>query len=225
MKFVQPIRDRKNIFDLLRFLKQWNRNYYVAAAIGINWGLRCSDILSITIGDVLAESTAKRVYIRSALRVIELKNKHERIIPISRSMAQILKEHIAWLGYPDIPKEAPLVLSRNYKHTASGNVLLKPLSRQRLWAVIAFAAQELGITEIGTHSLRKTYVWQAWANGVSLDVIRKELGHSSIEITERYAAIPLSATRKVYEKVNFALPPSVKAKRGKRVFRAKTGDI
>ncbi|MEG1999683.1 MAG: hypothetical protein RR015_06680, partial [Bacteroidales bacterium] len=81
----------------------------------------------------------------------------------------------------------------------------------------SFAAQELGICdELGTHSLRKTYVWQAWSRGESLDVIRKELGHSSIEVTERYAAIPLSMTRGVYEKVNFSLPPTPKPKRNKR---------
>ena len=83
-------------------------------------------------------------------------------------MQSILKEHIFWLGYPDIPIEAPLVLSRNYRHTSDGRIELKPLSRKRLWTVISFAAQELGIRdELGTHSLRKTYVWQAWARGES----------------------------------------------------------
>lgn len=216
MQTVKPIREQKNIFALLHFLKGWNRNYYVAAAIGINWGLRCSDILSLTIADVIA-GEGSRIQIQKQIELIEIKNHHKRIIPISDNMQSILKEHIFWLDYPDIPIEAPLVLSRNYRHTSDGRIELKPLSRKRLWTVISFAAQELGIRdELGTHSLRKTYVWQAWARGESLDVIRKELGHSSVEITERYASIPSERSRGIYEKVNFALPAASKAKRQKR---------
>lgn len=216
MNFVYPIRDEKHLFALLHFLKDWNRNYYIAAAIGINWGLRCSDILALTLEDVIAGSGA-RIQIRTEIRLVEIKNHHERIIPISDNMRTVLREHISWLGYPAIPIESPLIMSRNFKYTENGTAQLKPLSRKRLWTAISFAAQELGFADnLGTHSLRKTYVWQAWKRGESLDIIRKELGHSSVEYTERYAAIPLSFSRGVYEKVNFSLPPTPKTKRGKR---------
>lgn len=209
MKFVHPIRDQKRLYRLLHFLKDWNPNYYIAAAIGINWGLRCSDILTLTIGDIVT-GEGPRIYIANEIRLVEIKNAHERLIPITQEMKQILREHIKWLGYPEIPLETPLVLSRN----RDDDGFLKPLSRQRLWEVLTFAGGQLGMREtIGTHSLRKTYVYQAWVRGESLDIIRKELGHDSIEYTERYAAIPLSATRAIYDKVNFSIPVEAKRKR------------
>ena len=231
MRFVNPIKDQREIYSLLHFLKNWNRNYYVAAALGINWGLRCSDILSVRIGDVIAGS-GSRIQIRNEIRLVEIKNHHERLIPVSDEMKGILHEHISWLGYPNVPADTPLVVSRNYRYLNTevepkstarrrGEIELKALSRKRLWTVISYAAHELDIKDkLGTHSLRKTYVYQAWSKGETLDIIRKELGHGSIEYTERYAAIPLSMTRAIYEKTKYALPPTSKPKRKKRPFGA-----
>lgn len=217
MKFVQPIREPSKIFELLDYLKDWNPNYYLAAAIGINWGLRCSDILALTIGDVVVKGI-KYVKIADEVRLIEIKNTHERIIPVAPEMKKYLRKHIEWIGYPDtvgVYNESPLVCSRQHS-----NGVLKPLSRKRLWEVLKTSARHLGIEDMGTHTLRKTYVYQAWKRGVLLDVIRKELGHASIEYTERYASIPLSMTREIYEKVHFhrdARPERTHKRKGARL--------
>jgi site-specific recombinase XerD len=98
--------------------------------------------------------------------------------------------------------DAPLVLSRNKK---DGGV--KPLSRYRLWKVISDTAKKLDIKgPIGTHSLRKTFAYQAWKDGERVDVIQKEFGHASIATTHRYACIPDERQEGLYKKINFALP-------------------
>jgi site-specific recombinase XerD len=105
---------------------------------------------------------------------------------------------------------APLVLSRN---KLDGKA--KPLSRHRLWRVISEAARRLGIKgPIGTHSLRKTFAYQAWDDGERVDVIQKEFGHASVETTHRYACIPDERQDALYKKMKFARP--AKRRRGKK---------
>jgi integrase len=205
-----PIRDKVEIYSLLKRLREWNSNYYIAAIIGIQWGLRCSDILALQIGDVIA-GEGTRIQIIDRVMIQEIKTGHIRHILITDEMKDVLYEHIKSFG-PHIDLDAPLVLSRN-KDAASGKC--KPLSRYRLWRVISQTARDIGIKgPIGTHSLRKTFAYQAWRDGQRVDVIQKEFGHASIETTHRYACIPDEHRDELYKKINFALP--VKRRRSRK---------
>ncbi len=52
MNTVQPIRDKRNIQDMKRYLKGKDEKYYIMFIIGINVGLRISDILTLKVSDV-----------------------------------------------------------------------------------------------------------------------------------------------------------------------------
>jgi integrase len=52
MNFVQPIRDPEKIEAIKQFLKEQNKRNYMLFLIGINTGLRISDILKLKVGDV-----------------------------------------------------------------------------------------------------------------------------------------------------------------------------
>lgn len=208
MKKTVPIRTKPEIYRFLRRLKEWNPNYYIAAIIGIHWGLRCSDILALQVGDVVA-GEGKRVQIIDRLMVVEIKTGHERHILITDEMKDILYEHIKRFPKP-LNQELPLVLSRNRNEEGE----CKPLSRQRLWTVISKAANDMGIKgSIGTHSLRKTWAYQAWRDGHRVDVIQKEFGHASVDTTHRYACIPDEHRDDLYKKMNYGLPASTKRRR------------
>jgi integrase len=209
MKQTMPIRDKVEIYSLLKRLREWNSNYYIAAVIGIQWGLRCSDILALQIGDVIAGEGA-RIQIIDRVMIQEIKTGHIRHILITDEMKDVLYDHIKSLG-PRINLDAPLVLSRNKD---ANNGKSKPLSRYRLWRVISQTARDIGIKgPIGTHSLRKTFAYQAWRDGQRVDVIQKEFGHASVETTHRYACIPDEHRDELYKKVNFALPAKRKRSR------------
>jgi integrase len=185
----------------LDFLEQWNQNYYLLALIAINWGLRCSDILSLTIGSVIAGS-GKRVQIADRIIVTEQKTKHERHIEIQEKMKDALYRHIKRRAVKEgeLDLSAPLILSQK----KSPDKKLKAPSRQHVSAVINIAAKKVGIRgSIGTHGLRKTFVYQAWKRQTSVDVLQKILGHSSVSITHRYACIPMEYEMEVYRKINF----------------------
>lgn len=208
MRKTVPIRTKPEIYRFLRRLKEWNANYYIAAIIGIHWGLRCSDILALQVSDVIA-GEGKRVQIIDRLMVVEIKTGHERHILVTDEMKDILYEHIKRFPKP-LNQELPLVLSRNRDEGGE----CKSLSRQRLWAVISQAAKDMGIKgSIGTHSLRKTWAYQAWRDGHRVDVIQKEFGHASVDTTHRYACIPDEHRDDLYRKMNYGLPVSVKRTR------------
>ncbi|MDR1516125.1 MAG: tyrosine-type recombinase/integrase [Synergistaceae bacterium] len=209
MKKTVPIYDKIDVYRLLKYLREWNSNYYIAAIIGIQWGLRCSDILALRVGDVIAGEGA-RIQIIDRIMIQEIKTGHIRHILITDEMKDVLYDHIKSLG-TRVDLDAPLVLSRN-KDADSGK--RKPLSRYRLWRVISQTARDIGIKGlIGTHSLRKTFAYQAWRDGQRVDVIQKEFGHASVETTHRYACIPEEHRDDLYKKINFALPARRKRSR------------
>jgi len=61
MEYVEPIRSKKQINEMKSYLKRHNMRDYLLFVLGINSGLRISDLLSLTIGDVI---NADRVVIR-----------------------------------------------------------------------------------------------------------------------------------------------------------------
>jgi integrase len=52
MNFVQPIRDPEKIEAIKQFLKERNERNYILFLIGVNTGLRISDILKLKVSDV-----------------------------------------------------------------------------------------------------------------------------------------------------------------------------
>ncbi len=52
MKFVEPIRDKEQIKKVKQVLKQSNQRNYLLFVLGINSGLRISDILKLKVKDV-----------------------------------------------------------------------------------------------------------------------------------------------------------------------------
>lgn len=208
MKKTVPIETEPEINALLQYLRKWNQNYYIAAIIGIDWGLRCSDILALTLGSVIA-GTGKRIQICDRIVIREQKTGKERYIVIQDKMKDNLYEHIKRRTKRDgeLDLSAPLILSQ--KRTPDRRH--KAPTRQHLSSVINKAAKKVGIRgSLGTHGLRKTFVYQAWKQGVSVDVLQKMLGHASVTDTHRYACIPLRYEEDVYQKINFGLKPSLK---------------
>src|SRR5690625_3447206 len=55
MNIVQPIRDTDKVEEVKKFLKEENERNYILFLIGINTGLRISDILKLRVIDVKEE--------------------------------------------------------------------------------------------------------------------------------------------------------------------------
>ncbi|MED5017915.1 tyrosine-type recombinase/integrase [Paenibacillus chibensis] len=172
MKFVQPIRDTHKLQLLKQYLKERNERDYVLLMVGINTGLRISDILPLQVGDV------RGPYIE----VVQKKTRKRKRIKINRSLREALDHYIR--GKPD---SAYLFAGRSKKHK-TGKVN-EPISSSMAYKVLNGAAQELSIAEIGTHSLRKTFGYHFYQREKDIALLMELFDHSDESITLRYLGI------------------------------------
>ncbi|SFV03812.1 site-specific integrase [Alicyclobacillus macrosporangiidus] len=186
MEFVQPIRDRRQIEAMKRVLRGSNLRDWLLFVLGINSGLRVSDLLSLKVADVWESGKVKD---RISLR--ERKTGKMKDFPLSPNAKKAIQEYLA---SRDIGSEdEPLFMSRK------GGAL----QRQQAWRILNRAARMVGIKErIGTHTLRKTFGYHAYRQGQDIVLLQKLFNHSSPAITLRYIGIQQDEIDDVYLTVN-----------------------
>lgn len=186
VEFVQPIREKKQIENMKRYLKERNLRDYLLFVLGINSGLRISDLLKLTVEDVRDKD---RVTIR------EQKTGKTKDFPLSDTCKKAITEYLkASTNTTDV-----LFPSRK----AAGSKTSGAISRQQAYDILNAAAKEVGITDaIGTHTLRKTFGYHAYKAGVGIEVIQKLLNHSAPSVTLRYLGITQDELDAVYVNLN-----------------------
>ncbi|CAA7600852.1 Phage integrase family [Acididesulfobacillus acetoxydans] len=126
---------------------------------------------------------------KDRIEIREKKTGKVKNFPISDTAAKALKEYL-----PGIPTMTPLFPSRK------GSL---PITRQQAYHILNEAAQMVGIKErIGTHTLRKTFGYQAYQAGYSLDRLQKIFNHSSSRITLAYIGMTQDDTDEIYLNLN-----------------------
>lgn len=166
MKTVQPIRDPKKIAAMKEVLmKQHYRNYFLFV-LGINTGLRISDLLALRVGDVKG---------KSHIIITEQKTGKLKRFKINAE----LKEHISKFTI-DKDKAAFLFQSRRGSDR---------IHRVQAWKILNAAAREVGLEEIGTHTLRKTFGYHFYRQYKDVAVLQQIFNHSSPAVTMRYIGI------------------------------------
>ena len=182
MEFVQPIRNIKQIETIKRLLKQQNLRDYCLFTIGINSGLRISDLLKLTVNDVIENGK-----IKDRIRLREKKTNKFKDFPLSDNAKLSIKEYLKTREYKE---NEPLFISRKNKGF---------LLRQQAYKIINDVAKSIGIKEkIGTHTLRKTFGYHAYNNGYDITLIQRLFNHSSPSITLRYIGITQDEMDEVY---------------------------
>lgn len=169
MNEVQPIRDLRKVRDMEDALRQSSERDYIFFRIGINSGLRISDILKLRVGDVRDKDyfTLRMQKTNKAIR-----------IKVQNTLLAEIAEYVA--GKAD---DEYLFKSKKGKNN--------PIQRAQAWRVLRAAARKVGIEdEIGTHSMRKTFGYHMY-NHTDKDVtmVQKFLGHTSPQHTLRYIGI------------------------------------
>ncbi|SPF53465.1 putative integrase/recombinase YoeC [Candidatus Desulfosporosinus infrequens] len=185
MEYVEPIRDRKKIEAIKKILRGSNLRDYVLFTLGINFGLRVSDLLNLKVSDVLDEKGR----VRDRITVREKKTGKTKTFPFSDIVIKALKEYLV-----DTLSERALFPSRK-----GGG----PITRQQAYRIINDAAKMVGIKgKIGTHTLRKTFGYHAYMSGVDVTRIQSLLNHSSPKETLRYIGITQDELDDVYLNLN-----------------------
>ncbi len=194
MNFVEPIRDRKKIAQIKNLLRGQGRfRDLLLFTVGINTALRISDVLQLRIGQFVDEQNR----MRSRFEVREIKTGKRHDVTINDSIREALSEYLR--VYPDVTDNPDNFVFFNSEF----NRFSAPLKRGRVWEFISAICKEVGLqSNYGTHSLRKTWGYQARMQGVDLALIMYKLNHASLTDTKRYVGITDEEVGDVVRRLN-----------------------
>lgn len=169
---VDPIKNPDQLDKLCEFLKAKNYRDYVMFMIGVNTGLRISDILKLKIMDVRN---------KEFIVTTEIKTGKKKKVIISLPLKRVLVPFVE--GKSD--KE---YLIKSNKKTKSGAD--KPITRQAAYMIIRDAARAIGFTgNVGTHTMRKTFGYHYYKKYKNLARLQKIFNHREEHITLVYIGV------------------------------------
>lgn len=200
MKKVEPIRDPKVIKNIRAILKNQSIRNELLFVLGINIGLRVSDILKLKIEDLI-KSNGKTA--KDYMTIQEVKTSKTKKFYLGDIVKKAIEAYI---------KETPGITPDEYvfKSRKGNNI---PITRQQAYRILNNAAEDLGLVErnskgmivsgeIGTHTMRKTFGYHAYKSGVSLELLMDIFNHSTPAMTLRYIGITEQQKQKVYLQSN-----------------------
>lgn len=186
MKFVQPIREPEKIEEMKSELKKNGTRDYLLFSLGINSGLRVSDIIKLQIKDLLnADKT-----IKTHITIIEEKTNKVKRFKINAVLGEEIRQYIKNM----LPDEYIF---------KSRKGINKPISRVQAYRILSETATKIGLEEIGTHTLRKTFGYHFYQKTKDVALLQQLFNHSSPSITLRYIGINQDIIDNAYD--NFSL--------------------
>jgi len=195
MKYVEPIRDLKTIKNMRAVLRNQSVRNELLFILGINVGLRVSDIVKLKVGDIVKMGKVPKEYVV----ITEKKTKKTKKFYIGKTVEKVILDYLK--EYIDVTDESYVFFSRKGDNM--------PITRQQAYRILNGAAEQLGIVErdeknhivvgeIGTHTLRKTFGYHAYMGGTSLRLLMALFNHSSESQTLRYIGITEEQKKEVY---------------------------
>lgn len=166
MEFVEPIRDRRDIERLKKTLLDKSERDYIMFMVGINAGLRVSDILQLKVRNVRG----------SHIKIREQKTQKYKNIAINPALKKALEPFIR-----NRRNDEYLIRSRQGDN--------RPISRQRAYSILRDAADACGLDSVGTHTMRKTFGYQMYQKTKDIAALQKIMNHDNPMVTLRYLGI------------------------------------
>jgi integrase len=187
MAATQPIRNKHQVRELAEFyLKRGELRNHLLIVMGVHTALRICDLLRLTWNDVY-DFDRKRV--RESVSVTEKKTGKTKLIALNKAIVAALN-----LCAPFAKPGEVLIKSRKGEN--------KAISRVQAYRIITAAAEALSFAfRVSCHSLRKTFGYHAWKNGVSPAVIMEIYNHSNFAVTRRYLGVTQDDKDECYRKL------------------------
>ena len=168
MNKVEPIRNTEKIEEMKKQLQNNHRNY-ILFLLGINCGLRVSDLLKLKVKDIKNSSH---------IRLREKKtNKYKK-----HFLNDSLKEKLnGYIVKENLKNEDYIFQSREGEN--------EPISRIQAYRILNKAAAKIGLEKIGTHSLRKTFGYHHYQKHKDIATLQLIFNHSNPATTLEYIGI------------------------------------
>ena len=168
MNFVQPIREIEKIEEFKSLLKERSQRDYFLFFMGINTGLRISDLLPLKVKDVKN---------KTHITITEEKTGKVKRFPLYK-----IQEEIA--AYIKGMRDNSYLFPSREKNNG-----VRPISRHQAWKILNDVGKTLGMDSIGTHTLRKTFGYHFYQKYKDLALLQELFNHSAPSVTLRYIGI------------------------------------
>ena len=182
MKIVQPIREKKKIEEMKIELRKKGTRDYLLFVTGINTGLRISDIIKLRVMDVLNEDRT----VKSHICINEQKTGKRKRFKINDTLSREFIEYTKNMKMTDC-----LFVSRIGEN--------QPITRIQAYRKLNVVGKKIGLEEIGTHTLRKTFGYWFYKKTKDIAMLQKLFNHSSPSITLAYIGIEQDEIDEAYD--------------------------
>ncbi|PAF45384.1 site-specific integrase [Helicobacter sp. 11S02629-2] len=175
MNVVEPIKNKKDLQRIEARLALRNKRDLLMFELGINSGLRISDILKLNIKDVRSQTH---------IHLVEKKTKKVKRFPLNQKVKGLIQSFIEG-RYDDEPLFKTKFNNR--------------LDRFQAYKIVSKACKDVGIKQkIGTHSLRKTFGYHHYQQFKDLAILQRIFNHAQASTTLRYIGIDQEEIDKSY---------------------------
>ncbi|MGE7023622.1 tyrosine-type recombinase/integrase [Solibacillus cecembensis] len=180
---VQPLKEKKDINNLIEALgmtKEFGLRNQLLFKLGISTGLRCGDLVALTVEQVKGKSNFK---------IREGKTKKERTVYLNNLMAD-LAEYIETL-----PQDTVYLFP---SRKGEGHI-----STTQVYRIITNAGDMIGNDSIGTHTMRKTFGYTYYQATKDVATLMEIFNHSSQKTTLRYIGITEESIENSIKSISF----------------------
>jgi len=163
---AEPIRSKDDIHKIEKYLKEHNERDYVIWVLGLNSGLRVSDIVGLNVSDVVNQT---HIYI------IEKKTQKKKAFYINDKLKKVLESYTK---------------GKKLDEPLFTGVQGKRLNRSQVYRFIVHTCKELGIkAKVSTHTMRRTFGYHHYQKFKDAVILQKIFNHSSQRITLMYIGV------------------------------------
>ena len=196
----------KNIEDIIRisdyFISKGKYRDNMLWIVGINFGLRASDLLRLKVYDLIDENYS----FRESISILEKKTANTRKVKKNRMVTinkAVMDAVLLYLEH--VPCKLDDYLFRSESNNGSNKNV--PMARKSVERVLKEAKKELGLPQrIATHTMRKTFGYHQMVMGGNdqrrLLLLQKMFGHSSAMQTLSYIGITQDEITEAYLNLN-----------------------
>lgn len=183
---VEPIKDVESIENIRKVLAKSSQRDLLLFVLGINTGIRISDLLTLKVSDVWEKGQVKEF-----LYLYDEKRQEGNLHYLNRKVREELEKYITLTPLKE----------NDYLFKSQKDDL--PITRQQAYRIINQAARDAGILgKVGTHTLRKTFGYHAFRTGVAISLLMKIFHHYSPAETLKYIGVDKEETNYIKIDVN-----------------------
>lgn len=154
-------------------------------------GVRVSELVSLTIDQIHFDS--------GFIHVVG-KGKKERVIPLPKSILELLRYYLDHVYQKLLPKQKEQG-AENYLFFSLYKNKIKPMSRQYFWQTLKRILVLAGLTKnVTPHSLRHSLATHLLKNGADIRSLQMLLGHENLSTVQIYTHLGNTQLREVYDK-------------------------